>query len=139
MPVTRSRYFEPFWNHESLNSKNIFWNVDWNAISIEIKLISQLKTEMTSGVKTYSQKSISGRSTEFDFLPCFHHMLSVEKIPDFDQFELSLLIRPSLFWKLVSLLIRTSWIRIRVQNRWTQVSVLFWFFYMMLLMEKWHP
>ena len=46
-------------------------------------------TEMNSGVKNYTRKSISGRSKEFDFSHCFAAYPYLAKISNFDEFKLS--------------------------------------------------
>ena len=52
MVQTATRNLEPFWNGEPVNSKSIFWDFNWTAISIEIELIQQLIAEMNSPVQT---------------------------------------------------------------------------------------
>ena len=72
--------------------------------------------KINSAVQNESKHSISCISEEFHFFTLFFPLTLIAKISDFDFIKLSPLIWLPTFWKLVTLLIWTSWIRIQDQN-----------------------
>ena len=90
---------------------------DWNRNNSQ-----QLMSEMNSVVQNWYRNSISSKTEKFDFFTL------IGNFSHSDHFKLSWLIMPSVFWKFVSLLIRTSWIRIWVVNWPIKLPEYFWFF-----------
>ena len=75
--------------------------------------------------------------THFIFTPYFAAYLNIVKIPHFDHFKLSRFKRLWSFWKLVSLLIRTSVIRIGTQRMSQRAPDFFFNFWLADYFTKW--